>query len=480
MNPSDRKLLERFSALHKKNRPSPLDLAFDKQKAFILDPSRMKCLFCTRRAAKSYTAGIYAFHVALTNPGCNVVLIGLTRQSAKGIFWKDVLKDLDKKLGTKVVPNMSELTITFPNGSVIYVTGIDANEDQMNKLLGRKYKLVGLDEGSMYSVNLDSFTALIKPALADQAGTLCMFGTSSNITRGLFFDVSRGAEPGWSLHTWAAFENPHMADQWAWEIAEIEHDRPQFMKTALFRQHYLNEWVIDDEALVYKYDPTRNLIRELPRFTKPGGWQHVLGVDLGFNDDTSFVVLAFHENDKRLFVARAEKKKGLDFTDVAKRIADLDKIYSFSYKVVDGANKQGVAEMNNRHGVGLVAADKTDKVSFIRLMNDDLVQGNIVLLPGALGLAEEWSTLVWCTDVGGKIIEPRRENPNLPNHLADAANYAWRRTYQYLSERAIEEPSYGTSEWGKQEEDRMWQAELDKADAEKDVRDGWGNDDWEQ
>ena len=466
-----------FVQRHKKQQLSPLDLAFDKQRSFILDPSRMKVLFCTRRASKSFTAGIYAFHTALAHPGCNVALIGLTRQSAKGIFWKDILKELDKRLGTNARFNASELTVTLDNGSVIWITGIDANEDQMNKLLGQKYRLVCLDEGSMYSINLQVFTALVKPALADYAGTLCMMGTSSNITRGLFFDASRGAEPGWSLHTWAAYDNPHMADAWAWEIAEIERDRPEFFNTALFRQHFLNDWVIDESALVYKYDQAKNLARHLPVLRPTQSpWQHVLGVDLGSNDATAFTVGAFNEEDKKLYVVYSYKKSGMDFTDVANKVKELDKTYNFNLTVVDGANKQGVQEMNNRHGLSLLPAEKTAKADYVRLLNDDLVQGNVLLLPQAHELAKEWSELVWCTDITGKVMEPRKENPNLDNHLADSFLYLWRRCYQYLSQKPKSPPKQGTAEWGKAEEEKMWEHELAPQD---DDSPEWGRGDWD-
>src|ERR1035437_3877387 len=73
------------------------DKNFPQQEAFYKDPSRLKCLFCTRRAAKSFTLGLCALSEAIKHPGSNILLIGLTRASAKGIFWKDILKTINKK-----------------------------------------------------------------------------------------------------------------------------------------------------------------------------------------------------------------------------------------------------------------------------------------------------------------------------------------------------------------------------------------------
>src|SRR5277367_97209 len=106
------------------------DPAFPLQRAFVDDPAKLKCLFCTRRSSKSYTAGLYAFYEALRYPHSNILLVGLTRLSSKGIFWKDILKNIDQKYGLGSTFNLTELNVTLPNGSMIQVAGIDADEDE--------------------------------------------------------------------------------------------------------------------------------------------------------------------------------------------------------------------------------------------------------------------------------------------------------------------------------------------------------------
>lgn len=407
-------------------------IAFEQQLKFLNDPARLKALFCTRRAAKSYTGGIYLIDEALKKPGSNCLYIALTRDTAKGIIWKDILKELNLKFQLKAQFNGTALTMTLPNGSVIWVTGADADEDEMNKLLGKKYRLVVIDEASMFSINMHQLVyGVLKPATADQRGTICLLGTSSNITRGLFYDVTTGAEPGWSLHQWSAFDNPHVAEQWREELDDIAKNRPLFMQTALFKQWYLNKWVVDEDALVYKYTDA-NKLAHLPTYKE--AFKYVLGVDLGHSPDPSaFVISAYHQDDPNLYFVHAEKHLRMDITDVANKIKELEKTWTFEVKVVDNANKQAVYELNNRHGSQLIPADKTGKVDFINLMNAELIQRKIFTLPGAEELATEFKTLVWETD-NGKIKEPRKEHAGLPNHLTDAALYNWRHAYQYLFE----------------------------------------------
>lgn len=425
-----------------------LDPDFHFQNNFIKDPAKLKALFCTRRAAKSYTAGLYMVKEALENPGVNCLFIGLTRLSAEGIVWKDILKVIDRTHNLNMQFNQSKLTATLPNGSVIWLAGVDSDEDEMNKLLGKKYRLVCLDEASLYTINLNLLVyGILKPATVDNNGTICMMGTSSNITRGLFFDITTGREAGWSLHTWTAKDNPHIAKQWAQELEDIKQNRPQFMDTPLFRQWYLNEWVVDTEKLVYKFSEERNLLYRLPIYHR-GAWSYVLGVDLGYHPDPSaFVLVGFHEHDKTLFVLETFKATEMDVTDVAHKIKEFQSRYSIYKVIIDGANKQAVEEMQRRHDVALTAADKTGKADFIELMNAEFIQSKIKLDRSCTDLIEEYRTLVWKED-GDRIALPRKEHPNLPNHLADAALYAWRFCYQWLATPIKPKPDL-KADWSK-------------------------------
>lgn len=431
------------------SRPNVLEYTFKQQLDFIQDPARLKVLFCTRRAAKSYTAGIYMIQECLKNPGANCLFLGLTHASSKGIIWKDILKVINQERSLGISFNETTLVATFPNGSVIYVTGVDVSEDEMNKLLGKKYKLVCIDEASMYTIDVAKLVyGILKPATADQRGTICLMGTSSNFTRGLFYDITTKKEPGWSIHTWTAFDNPHVAIQWQEELDEIDKLRPLFKETPLFKQWYLNQWVVDSDKLVYKYSFERNSFIKRPENLLPNGWTYILGVDLGYEDDTAFVLCAFHDNDRTLYVVQTFNAKHMDITDVANKIKEFQasKDKSPAKIIIDGSNKQAVEEITKRHGIALEPADKTGKSDFIEIMNSELIQGNIKVLDKCTTLTQEMMGLVWVTD-GDKIKLPRKEHPALPNHLCDALLYAWRYTYQYASAPAQKKIIKGSKEW---------------------------------
>ena len=483
MKPHER---ERLAALVKARervtKPVFLDPAFPHQTSFVADPAKLKAALCTRRAGKSYGAGSYLLKEAWENPGCTCLYIALTRQSAKNILWKDVLKTINRKLALGCKFNETELSCTLPNGSVIYLLGVDATEEEREKLLGQKYRLVVIDEAASYTINLEELVyGTLKPAVADYRGTICLIGTPGNLKRGLFFDITNGKRAGWSLHRWSAFENPHIRDNWLAEIAELKAASPLIEETPLFQQHYLGRWVVDDSKLVYRYQPGRNDFANLPELP-PSGWHYLLGIDLGYTDATAFVVGAYHDQSRVLYLVEALEETGLDISAVAARIKDYQARYSLDTLVVDGANKQAVEEMRRRHGLPLEAADKRGKADFIEQMNAEFIQGRIVLgpscvwnrqsQPGAPGsLQEEYLGLIW--DERALARGERKEHPNAPNHGADASLYLWKRAYQYLSEVPAKKHAPGTREAAEAEAAELKRLVLAQAEKARQEREEW-------
>lgn len=448
----------------RRNVPNILENAFDKQVEFIKDPHRRKAIFCTRRSAKSYTAGLYLVKTALEFNQVNCLFIGLTRSSAEAIVWKDILKDINKRYNLEADFNESKLRMAFKNGSQIMITGVDADEDEMTKLLGRKFKLVCIDEASMYTISIKNLIDLLEPAIVDQDGTICLMGTASNFPRGIFYEITTGENKGWRLFQWSAFDNPYVSRQWQMAIEKIKTDRPEYMQTPQFKQWYLNQWVIDDEKLIYRFNIDLNLLdpRLFPAHLPFSGWTFVLGVDTGWEDDSAFVLTAYHMNDSHLYILKVFKQKKMTFDDVVRKIEEFmaHPQYAPQKVIIDGANKQGVESMKQRSNVPFEYADKKDKATFIEILNSDMLQGKIKILdtPENRVLWEEMSSLVWVTE-GEKIKYPKKEHPALPNHACDAHLYAWRCGYHYASTSSAKKVTIYSKDWYQAHSEGMWEKE---------------------
>jgi len=413
---------------------------FDLQSQFINDSSKLKALFCTRRSAKSYTAGLYLVKTALERPGTSSVYIGLTRDQSKRIVWNDILKVILQKYDLEAKINETELTITLENGSIIYVLGVDDSEAEKDKLLGKKYALAVIDEAASYSIDLHALIyKVLKPAMADLQGTIVMCGTPDNRKEGIFFDLTRDVPVsppqrrdlnGWRVYTWSTVDNPFMAAQWAETIRDLKAADPFVEEQPWYKQHYLGQWVIEDSNRIYKYTSARNDWDGILKEYSWKNWNYVLGIDLGFNDATALVLMAYHDHDPNTYIIQSSKWRGLTISDTADRIREWMGLYPINYFIVDGANKQAVEEIVRHHQLPLVAAEKTDKVSFIRIMNSDFISGKVKVDPTKCGsLINEYDKAVWNKRALERGIY--KEDLSFHGDCCDAALYAYRYCYAY-------------------------------------------------
>ncbi len=470
--------------------PDFIDPNFPVQRALLEDEASLLLALCTRRAAKSFSAAKRLLRAMYKHPGSSTLFLALTDDSAMNIIWKDCLAVINKRwnLGADLLE--SKQLMRLPNGSVLYIMGMDADEQERDKLLGGKYAEVAIDEGASFSTDLNELVfGTLKPAVADYRGAIGIYGTPGNVKAGLFFELTKDQDPstphrwkrnGWSGHCWDTTQNPYMEVKWAAEIAELVSNNPLIEQTPTFKKNYRGLWCIDDTLLVYKYASPRNTFDgKLPEF-REGHWHYTLGVDTGWKA-SAFTLCAYHDHCRDLFVLESWKRRGMDVTAMALVIKDYEHRFELEQSVVDGANKQAVQEMNQRHGCHLQAADKRDKFSFIDLMNDDLIQARILVSTakweperlsiftdaGRCGtadyvselkcglLASEWATLV-IDEQELKKHQKREEHPNCENHCADSALYPWRMAYPYLSTvLAAAPPKYGTPDWAAAQADRQ-------------------------
>ena len=439
--------------VNKRSGTNLLDSSFEKQINFIRDPARMKAAFTTRRAGKSMAAGIYLLKEALAKPNISCLYIALTRMSAKTIMWRDILKHLVSKYKIKANFNETTLMITLSNGSTIHLTGGDAAPDEMEKLLGGKYKLIVIDEAASFRQDLKRLVyGVLMPTLVDMKGTLCLVGTPSNIHAGLYYDVTTQNEKGWSVHSWSAYDNPYIAEQWKSEIELLRLNNPLVVDTPLYQQMYEGKWAIDTSKLVYKFNEEKNVYSDLPHGEK---FYHVLGVDLGYEDASAFVVGCYSLHNPNLFILEAYKRSKMIISQVADKIKEYSEKYNIHKIIIDDANKQAVEEMRVRYGLPLVAADKQGKSDFIELMNSDFIMQKVKIHESCDPLIKEYSALVWDDES-----ERRQEHPGCDNHAADAALYMWRYCYNYAWEAKPIEYKRGTDEYM----DKFWENEAEKVE----------------
>lgn len=453
-----------------------LQRTFPAQRAFIEDPSDRKAALCPRQCGKSFAVLVYALCTALKRPGARVLVLARVRRQAKGTYWSDLRQfSRDFELGGKF--HGTSLEYTLPNGSTISLAGADTAEE-IDKHRGQRYDLIVIDEGKSYSAELMSemIREVLEPALLAKRGTLAIIGTPGAILAGPFWEITTcqkkeerflarpygkkddpewaSVRARWSLHKWTQRDNTHCP--WIWEgsvknkdEAGVADDDPAWMR------EYLGHWIPDENLLVYAYakvvdDRVHWTPTEGTPFGLPAGheWRFILGMDIGFHDDTSFVVGAYSETYLALIYVHAEKHPHLTISMIAERARALEEQYGgFDVRVADtgGLGKTIVESLSQEYGVHFEAARKTEKNDHIKLLNSDLLHGRIQV-PRYSVLIEEWRTAQWADAL------KRTVDPNCDDHASDGALYIWRYCHHHWSRVPELELTPGTAAWNKLKE----------------------------
>jgi hypothetical protein len=139
----------------------------------------------------------------------------------------------------------------------------------------------------------------------------------------------------------------------------------------------------------------------------------------------------------------------MDVTSVIDKIREYIDKWNVTRIVVDsgGIGRMIVEEIVKRYGIPAVAAEKSDKLGAIELMNGDLYSGRCKVLKGEPVL-KEWDSLIW--DVARKV-----EDPRFPNDLHSAALYAYREAIHWLYRQHKELGKQGTELYYKQFEEEL-------------------------
>lgn len=437
---------------------------FDKQVSFIRDPARFKTAVCSRRSGKtvSCAADLHATTEALEG---DVAYITVNRTSAKRIIWRDLVKiNSDYSLGGKL--DNTDLTITKPNGNVIYVTGAkDASDAE--KLRGQKFRKVYIDECQSFRGYIkDLVEDIIEPALTDYNGSLVLIGTPGPVPAGYFYDCSHN--PAWSHHKWTMLDNPHIKRLSGREpldiITELAARRGLKLTSPGIEREYFGLWRKDDDSLVYTFDPLLNSTLKVPDHTD---MTYIFGVDIGWKDSDAIAVLGYHAKSKNVYLVEELITAKQDITSLVAQIKALQSKYNPVRMVMDAGalGKKIQEEIRHRHGLHMEAAEKQRKYEFIKLLNDDLRTGKLQARLGTR-FEEDCSLLQWdWEDPAKPVIDDRYHSD-----ICDAVLYAWRECKHYFYEpdppKAPRNPDLYMKELEEREADELEQRLLGQDQAQ--------------
>ncbi len=240
-----------------------------------MDAHRFGAVVCHRRFGKSVCGFNHLQIGALECPRerPRFAFIAPTYAQAKAIIWDYALHFSRPIPG--VVPRVSELTISYPNGGTVRLFGAD-NPDSLR---GMYFDGVVFDEYGLQPPNI--FSEVIRPALSDRQGWALFLGTPAG--KNQFYEVIQQAkrDPLW-------FHAEFKASQTGYVLAS-ELDAARRDMTA---DEYAQEYECSFEAAIKGsiYGAELSAAREQGRITRVG-YDPALPVDtdwdLGVGDSTA-------------------------------------------------------------------------------------------------------------------------------------------------------------------------------------------------
>lgn len=423
------------------------DKTFPEQDKFVQDPSQFIAALCTRRAGKSNGLAIKFVRTMLKFPHSQSRYIALTRDSAKDIMW-EVLQEQDEKFKIGSIFTESNLTMTMPErhgGASLRLFGADM-KNFVKRLKGVKSPGVAIDESQDFSDHLEHLVDdVLTPTISDYTDSwLALVGTPGPIPHGFFYDITEKGRDGYSVHKWSLFSNPYFPSPREF-VAKLklkkqwEDDNPTFLR------EWCGQWVLDMDALVFKYSPSKNSYRELPKVA--GDWDYVVGVDLGSNaegnDKDAIAVIGWHPNVKEAYLVEEILDIDEGMSDLISRLEKVVDKYNPLKIVMDtgGLGKKIAEEIQRRSSLPITAADKIRKFEYIELLNDAMRMGRFYAKADSK-FAIDCSRLKWDQE-STKL----KVSDNYHSDILDAALYAFRESLHWLSEVIVEGPKEGTREY---------------------------------
>lgn len=276
------------------------------QQEIINSPARNKVVVCGRRWGKSVLGINECIKKVLSIPNSTVWYIAPTYGQAKAIAWRFLMSRLQlfpKRVQERFRIQENSLQVTFPNGGVLALKGVD-NPDSLR---GSGLDYVVLDEYAMDGYQrYPVWREIIRPGLADRGGGALFISTPKGFNG--FYDLYAYADSG-KDEEWAAWRMP---------TSSCKHISPKELESAkkelgedLYSQEFEAEFK-KRSGLVYKeFDRDTHLLPAKNPMEVPEHWSMEVGVDFGAGHPTAAVFVLFDNDDNAYVVDEFYRAEGI-------------------------------------------------------------------------------------------------------------------------------------------------------------------------
>lgn len=422
-----------------------------KQRSLHADESTAICVVCTRQSGKTSEALLRLLETMFGRPGSIAYVCLPTRDRAKDAFW-DRWKEITAKFGlTEDNHHETLLESRAPNGSVVRFVGVP-DKKRADRVRSQTLDLLVIDEAANFADDVLQYLIedCAQAALGIKNGTLYVCSTPGMEPAGYLYRLYTDKQLEFSRHFLSLTDNPAWKDPAAY-LAKVKRQFGYTDDDPTFQREWLGKWIADLRRRVYRITADNELD------AAPPCDHHVMAVDLGATDESAICVLGWRANHRTLYCVHEEAGDEMDITDVAERVKELQTKYAPVATMVDGAAKQSVLELQNRHSVPLEATPKAPgyKPKAIAQLNADFKR-KLVMVPRGMAVIGQMRALQWAAKAIGV-----RENQGQPNDRCDAFLYAYLRAFHYVEQLPVEQPTPDTDAFYAQQRAKI-RAELEQ------------------
>ncbi len=413
-----------------------LDCFFDKQKEYILNPSRKRVTlyYGGRRGGKSSgNVGLIIYTDLFDKPTLQgrIVYASATQEKAKDLAWLK-LQRWAKEFGFSWTFKDKESKILTPRNEIVF-RGLkditNANKDQ-----GFRLKLCVIDEPQTVNSNVleHYMNNVIIWGLTELQGRLCLTGNPPHFPHAFIKEQYYNKEN--NLIVTNIFDNKALDAKKTKDFIDAERKRRGLEvgnEDSYFKRSVYGEYVEDFDSIVFPIDKVKNFYSALP----DGHYKTVMGVDIGWHDADAIAILKVNRDTGEIFVELEYEKAKQDVSSLCRKIVELMGEWDIKYPPVmdtGGIGKKLAEELTARYGLYFEAAKKTDKMAFVEILRSDIINGLIKFKIGSK-FAKEAKQIIY-TATKEKI----DTKMGLKSDLQDAILYAYRFIYQSIKAQHTE------------------------------------------
>jgi phage terminase large subunit len=321
---------------------------------------RFICAALSRRQGKTYIANIIGQIVSLV-PGSQILIMSPNYSLSQVSF--ELQRNLIKQFDLEVTKdNAKDKVIELANGSIVRMGSVN----QVDSCVGRSYDLIIFDEAAL-SDGEDAFNVALRPTL-DKPNSKAIFISTPRGRNNWFSNFfQRGYSP--DFPSWCSVratyqDNPRISED------DIEEAR-RSMSHAEFQQEYMADFNTF-EGQVWNFDFDK-CVDDLSAFQVTNDMDIIAGLDIGFRDHTTLVIIAYDWEADKYYLVDEYKQAEKTTEQYAHDIKEIMDKWGVDYAFIDSAAAQTKFDFAQLYDISCTNAKKSvnDGIGFVASIVDN-------------------------------------------------------------------------------------------------------------